>query len=457
MMFFPTAAQLELLSSPSRRICYRHANKVGGTSSSLYWLAEHMLGRSWWRDVAPAPCRAIILTPTWTSVRHDLTPYLLQHLPAHMLASHYNPEPTAIHGGWPGGEVRLTNGSSLLFRVMEGVQARRAGFGADVVMINEPPTAASYNEIARALGANPHGGYLLINAAMVGRDMTWLRAIVEPDGQCLPPPDGTVYHRAAAPGWVSLQVGLDASTTPWLSDEARKLVIASFAAHELRQRVGAEWDGMAMGAMLYMFDDTCLGSWLETVGDTQRALRAGWQFGLGLDHGIGARREAAALMAWHPRLLELWWLDTYRNEHRTTEEADARGIRAMLDRWQVPIRAVTMARGDVGQLGKGSVDASSINQALSRVRTPSGSEPVLGFPIATARKGPGSVADGVNEMNRGFASGAFKVDRGNAVAREAIVMWSGGETHKDVCDAGRYLARDVLEMFRMGRGGLKGG
>ena len=107
-------------------------------------------------------------------------------------------------------------------------------------------------------------------------------------------------------------------------------------------------------------------------------------------------------------------------------------------------------------MGKTSVDAMPINVALSRVRNPDRT-PVLGFPIHTAWKGAGSVEDGVNELNRGFASGALKIDSSNKAAIEAVSMWGDGEAYKDVCDAGRYIIREILisNLGTRGKSGLK--
>lgn len=172
-----------------------------------------------------------------------------------------------------------------------------------------------------------------------------------------------------------------------------------------------------------------------------KALREGWRVTTGWDHGIDARREICHVLLWHMTLQEMWVVATYANTARTTPIDDARAVRRVLDGLGIPIRAVIESLGDVGGLGKGAAElnAPSINAALSTAREADGS-PILGFPIGTARKGPGSVEKGTEVLNIAFAGGALYVDYACSVLAAALEGWVGGEALKDFIDAIRYGA-----------------
>lgn len=180
------------------------------------------------------------------------------------------------------------------------------------------------------------------------------------------------------------------------------------------------------------------------------ALRTGWRVTTGWDHGVDARREICVVLLWHPILQEMWVVGCYANTGRTTPEDDARGVRQLLDSLGIPIRAVTESQGDVGSLGKNAADnvARDINTALYWARDKAGL-PILGFPIATVKKGPGSVENGTNVLNVAFAGGSLFLDASCAMLAGALEGWTGGEQLKDLVDALRYGAVYRLESWQV--------
>jgi hypothetical protein len=218
----------------------------------------------------------------------------------------------------------------------------------------------------------------------------------------------------------------------------------------------------AEGAVLHNFERArCMGSFAERMGAASlrdaisTALFQGWNVSTGWDHGMGARREWCVPIIWSDREQEAWALRPYCNAERTTPEQDARAVRAMLDDMGVPIRRVVYSKGDVGETGKGTAAAGSINSVLTTARYEDG-RPILGFDIHLPAKGPGSVERGCELMNQGLASGALRLDVGAEALAVAIENWTGGEGHKDACDAFRYVVRDILEAWLMAVPGMSG-
>lgn len=192
-----------------------------------------------------------------------------------------------------------------------------------------------------------------------------------------------------------------------------------------------------------------------------KAINSGWGVRTGMDHGTGANREAVIVWMSNEWLKRLVAVGVYLNHKRTTPYQDAIGVRAMLDGLGIPTRCVTGSRGDVGQV-TGMDTVTSINQAMSSARYPlankdgtphpRGGQPILGFPIYTPEKGPGSVEHGTELINQGLGSGAITVDPNAEALAIGWENWIGGDAYKDVCDGARYPIVPDLQKWLRGPG-----
>ena len=145
----------------------------------------------------------------------------------------------------------------------------------------------------------------------------------------------------------------------------------------------------------------------DAAGHPPRGHRRGPPHGLAghhrWDHGVDARREICVVLLWHPSLQEMWVVGVLRQHREDDPEDDAKGC-ASSSTARHPDPGGHREPGDVGSLGKNAADnvARDINTALYWARDKAGL-PILGFPIATVKKGPGSVENGTNVLNVAFA------------------------------------------------------
>lgn len=179
---------------------------------------------------------------------------------------------------------------------------------------------------------------------------------------------------------------------------------------------------------------------------TRIALDRGWQFGSGWDHGIGAGKEVAVLIAWHKESKLIHVLDTYVNAKRTTPTEDAVAFRSVLNRWGLTPRHLRRNRGDVNGAGKSDTTGWTINEQIERATDDSGV--VLGFKIETPNKVAGSVETGIDLINTFLFSRGILLDPAAHVVSGLMQRWSGekdGTEH--AIDALRYVCAPILSEF----------
>jgi hypothetical protein len=180
------------------------------------------------------------------------------------------------------------------------------------------------------------------------------------------------------------------------------------------------------------------------------ASRQGWEFTSGFDHGQGAGRECFCLIAYHGRLQEAWTILFWCNLRTTNPTEDALAIGQEIDSVGLSKMLIKGSRGDVGNLGKGSIHegaAKTINQEFSQR---------LGFVIHLPEKEAGSIETGVAVINAGLHNLRVFVDPTRCMPLiHAIEQWDGGESEKDKVDCWRYPMRAILAPWAVGGGGVR--
>lgn len=179
------------------------------------------------------------------------------------------------------------------------------------------------------------------------------------------------------------------------------------------------------------------------------ARRQGWKFGLGWDHGIGARREWCHVVAYHDQLCKAWVIGTYHNQKRTGVLQDARAVKSLLNQLGIHIREISISIGDVGTIGKTSDgDAGrNTNVELATICEPGSDIPILGFSTHLPDKRGGSVTTGCDRINSAFVSDGLFIDATCEPLASALEQWIGGEEYKDAVDAYRYVMYWILTQW----------
>jgi hypothetical protein len=177
------------------------------------------------------------------------------------------------------------------------------------------------------------------------------------------------------------------------------------------------------------------------------ASRQGWKFTAGFDHGQGAGRECFSVIAYNDRLQEAWTILFWCNARTTNPTEDSRSILQQLDSIGLPPMLITGARGDVGNLGKGSITEGSAKSLNAEFASR------LGFAIHLPQKEAGSIETGVAVINAALHNSRCFVDPSCMPLIHAIEQWDGGEADKDKIDCWRYPIRPVLEQWATGRKG----
>jgi len=382
---------------------------------------ENLLGYSPYRDLPQIdrPVVGIMATPTWTNVRKDVSPKLLEFLPESAIRkdSRFRPNGYPQSGGWPLGQISLTNGSSLLFRPMEGKQVNKSGFGADFVGINEPPDEVTYNEMVRALGASHEAwGELTINACMVGRDCQWLQDIVEGD---------PIRDIAPQPGWDQIVIELDSENCHWLSEQQIQAQKDRYLGFEADQRVKGAWRGKAAGAWIGKFS---AGNICSSIPYDVYTIVVDVDWGDGPNQSVGLELVSSS----HIISLDEW---NGKPDVLADIPEIAGFIREMLARNQIALGDVDEVWGDTNKVQIGRSDKMNDQLGLE-----------LGLRVRNAEKGAGQDLYFARLLNAACGRGKYQVTGRCPVLQRALRQWAGKEDeHKHSMDRLRYGTLRHLE------------
>jgi hypothetical protein len=184
----------------------------------------------------------------------------------------------------------------------------------------------------------------------------------------------------------------------------------------------------------------------------------GARLAIGIDHGTGAGKQAAALIAIHQRdgWPHIWLLEEYRGDGFTTPEQDARGILDMLERRGLSYDDVDHWVGDRAT-GLDSREVRKSNKlmyvALARLLGRREDSPRMKR-IEVPNKRPGSISAGYRLLNavmgRRDETGMrhFRCAPHLKEFPDAARQWKGAakDPLKDILDAVRYPVESVVEI-----------
>ena len=419
-----TEPQRHWLSDPSQVKLFRAGNQIGKTYAQALEVLWRCLGCHPFYQTQRPPIEAWVICHSWEqsiSVQHKiwaLTPRAAVHP-----STVFTPG-RGFKGKVP--VVRFQNGSLLRIKTTNQGTLGLASSTIHYVGIDEPPPPDIWGELNLRVLRNR--GCIGMTLPPVGRPVQWLKALVE---------EGVIaeHHYALTPENVTPVGSLYPMLTADEIETQRNLLLP----FERAQRIDGAWEGAPEGRVFMAYDpDTMLGDYLPT-GEVQ--------IGIGIDHGAGAGKQAAVLVAVERLGLgrgRVWVLDESISDGTTDPDRDARAIIQMLARHQLTLQDVDLWRGDRPYSGRRGVGSKS-NMLLERALRHVSGKPRIKLGILHPRKFSGSVEYGCRVLHSCMINEEFWVRPEAQEINKSLGLWEGADDDlKHVLDGLRYIVVDML-------------
>ena len=426
----PRPGQFAFHEDPSKRRLVRGPNQIVGKSycgsAEWLWWAEH---RHPYRDTPEGAVDGVLIPYSDKSVK-EIERGLFALMPKDSM--HARCKYSLDHGFTVGGTRMLLhkNGSNLVIATSKGGTMSIAGGTKHVAWFDEPPEASGYGEgTARVVDRK---GDIWMTMTPIGRPVAFIKEEVATgkfsETYIPPTPENTGKTQAEL-------------------DE----ICAGYLAAERPQRFYGEWEGVTPERLLSAYTDAHIFDDEDEDVLPTRPL----SIGIGFDWAERSMGTAAVLVAFDRNTHEMWSLDEYESQGKTTADQDASAILAMLDRHNIRLEDVDEARGDTNSAGKSRL--TTINRLMSECLARAAGVPEhaissghMPLTIRGARKGPGSVFAGARTLNRALAGWRWRIHRRCVRSIAGCRHWKGQKTGrgsevKDMLDATRYIGADVLD------------
>jgi phage terminase large subunit-like protein len=412
--FKPSPALAPFMTDDARRILIRAANRVGKTASAAARLASLMTTR---------PNRHYRIVGTdFKQTQLVAGGYMHRFIPKHMLtgSSRYSEQ-----RGWNYEMIELVNGTTCELRTYEQRPDQHAGGDKDGVWCDEPPPELIWAECLRRVFSR--NGFLWLTFTPLGREVTYLRKVVEAERSI----------------WRQYVVAMSHANCPWYTQD----------------QVDA-WIEEVRGTMPDAYEQTINGAWEGITGDRvfsgydssshftpETVIPAGAHWGVGVDHGEGAGKQVAILVAWtgEGKTAKLWIVDESVSTGITTPGQDARAIRGMLQRNGLDVADVRRWKGDINSAGKGAA-GRSVNEVLAEELAKSAGYHRFPREFEGADKGADSIEKGERLLNAAFLQRRAWVNAAKCpTLARALAHYNGQEDLKHPLDGLRYIATPLLD------------
>lgn len=414
ILFSPSPKQRQFLESQHKRVLLRAANQVGKTTIGAKKVVDYMRANPGSTVLVLAADHTAKIEVVGVALAEFATPADLD------VTSDFN---TAR--GWRNDQMLFENGSRAIFRSAQSQTTSIAGLSVDAAWVDEPPTQKTWGEVTTrvAVAHNPDGpgGELWLTFTPVGREVGWLRKLVEGDPTTNPP-------TPPSEDWEQIVIQLTARDCPHRSQKSIDAQTAAYGPWEYAARVLGAWEGETEDRAFDGFTEECV---VDTVPT------AAYSVGLGMDHGQLAGAETAVLVLWSSSAKRIYVVDEYASQTATDIEQDSAAIREMLSRHRLQPESVDLAFGDVNAAGK-TRPGVKVNQLFE--------EALPGLRIRRPRKDRGSLDYGVRVMNVALKRGHLRVHSRCAGLERSLRHWKrGDEGLKHMLDALRYVVVPILE------------
>jgi phage terminase large subunit-like protein len=283
--------------------------------------------------------------------------------------------------GWNYEMIELTNGTTCEIRTYEQKPDQHAGGDMDGVWCDEPPPPLIWAECLRRVFSRQ--GFLWLTFTPLGREVTWLRKVVE----------------AERSEWKEYVVPLSAANCPWYKPEqidAWINEVRTTMPDAYEQTINGAWEGITSDRVFTGYDSSS-----HFTPETVIPRAARW--GVGVDHGEGAGKQVAILVAWlgQGKDAQLWVADECVSKGVTKPEQDARAIREMLKRNGLDVADVARWKGDINTAGKGEA-GKSCNEMLAKCLAEDAGYKRFPREFENADKGADSIMKGEGLLNKAF-------------------------------------------------------
>lgn len=350
-------------------------------------------------------------------------------------------------------------GSVFYFFTYDAGPKRLAGFTGHRGYLDEPPPEEFWGEFLPRM--NVHGGHVRVSFTPTPKAPPQLhfRKMVQvwedagrPSGGCV---GGCFEHHVVLTPEACIPRG-GMYEIPFVTEEDIEQFRMALLPHERMMRINGAWEPVLKGRWLDFFDEEASVHgfrFLVAPGPPRGALLM-----VGVDHGAGPGKQAAALLAVDVRdqmFPRVWLLGTTVAKGYTTPEQDARAIfDELLTPWGLKY-------GDIDEwVGDRSTNPNQYSIKKGNAQLKTHLARIAGIParkakwINTPRKFASSVEQGFRNVN---AIMARRDDRFKEVSHfvvhpkckafiEACHQWRGSKNdpHKDILDAVRYAVERAM-------------
>lgn len=409
--FNPTPKQLQFLKSNHKRRLIRAANRTGKTEVASVEALCLAIRESPWKELDKKPTTGLIVSSDWKQTKDVIGKKLWDRVPKQLLkeGSDWNP-----NRGWKNSIMEFKNGSIILFRSGEANTTSIAGLTVDWVLIDEPCPQHLYGEIVARVATS--GGPIFLSMTPIGKDLKWLRDIVEGDELRNIPPQEE---------WEQYNIQLTTEDCPHRTQESIDNQISSVGRWEYEQRILGAWESMSV--------NRCFEGLTESSIQAELPKR-NYNVAFGIDHGELAGKEVCILGLYTKDGIIIY--DEYISSSISIPEQDAEQIKLMLHKNNLTTKDISIAWGDINSAGK-SASSVKINALLGNA---------LNINIERPNKKPGSIDYGIKLLNAALKRGHIKIHPRCSNLILALKTWDGSNNKaKDKIDAFRYLCVGLLE------------
>lgn len=446
----PLPTQYSFLTSDHPRRLLRAGSQIGKTTAGAVDLIAHVTGENAWRPDLSTPAfinmggrarlarpgeaggiEAWVICASW-SQSVTIQQKIYELLPKHLLHPDTEfDEVKGFRGRNPAFRVRHKSGGWSLVRIKTMGQGglRLASATIQYAWFDEPPESTRiYSEITKRVMRAGRWGRVILTMTPVNAPVEWIQEAVEAD-----PPRIEDHHARMEPHefcpmvpagngrWAHGREPLVLAEGTACDEEWIQAQIADTLPHEVPVVCHGEWRMTADAPVFPLFRTTGPESHVTAALPHGRV-----DILLGIDHGVRTHTQVA-ILAFLCRGTgpddpdEVWVMDEYIGQIETTEDDDAEGILAMLERQDIRWAELDEVNGDrahAGQ-GRGQTVAGKSNErlakALQRHRRARlhGIRAELHPRISKAKRGisnrSGSVDEGCTWIHRAMVRGRFHV------------------------------------------------
>jgi phage terminase large subunit-like protein len=452
-----TNAQRAFASYRARRVLWRGPNTVGKSLGLAYDMVHALRGTHPLRPVDRPPVRLLIVSESWTQM-DPLCEKIDLFLPKDEIDERVRYEPGSGFLGFKSPHIPLVagpgKGSVLHFATYKQGSKRIAGGQFHGIGADEPMPEKVFGELQPRMSRFLAWMRVTFTPTPeTSLDLVYFRQKIEQAKRYFAKHGR--YHPAH---WQELhtELSLDGVTprgglveVPWKTQDELDELVESYLEIERGMRTKGDWEPIAVDRLLTAYGPR------NRVEDEGLPPGVVWYLCVGIDHGAGAGRQAAVLVACSEDGSEVRFLDEAISDGRTSTREDAIAIRDMLARHDLQWHQVDHWVGDRAHSGDRYGNAKSNSDLMKAFadlfETPEFRLRGKGLDLVTPHKERASEYRGLRIMNSLFKEMQALVHARCVKLIEGIVGYAGAKDDplKDRVDAARYAVERLVDERRL--------